>query len=119
MQPILDRFVPARSAFRPKSRIELFACRLAQKLGEPQAASHFISLAGNYSEAQLILAYHRAVLAETDQDLAKRFHDELRRSHPGESSNSRSANLISIRVERRAVAVAVFRGDYLEYTQVR
>jgi len=97
----------------------LFACRLAQKLGEPQTAGHFISLAGNHSEAQLILAYHRAVLAGKDQDLAKRFHDELRRNRPGDSSNNRSANLISVRVERRAVAVAVFRGDYLEYTQAR
>jgi hypothetical protein len=119
MNLILDRFVPSKPAFRPKTQTELFALRLARKLGEAPAARHFVSLAGNYSETQLLNAYHRTLHAEPAGDLARRFHLELQQIHANGSSNGQSTNLMAVRVERRSVAVVIFHGTHSEYTQVR
>ena len=43
---------------------------------------------------------------------------ELERGHSN-SNHDHRINLISIRVERRAVAVAIFHGEHLEYTDSR
>ncbi len=51
-------------------------------------------------------------------DKGRRFHVELERSHSN-GHNGNEVRLVSIRVERRAVAVAIFNGDHLEYTDSR
>ncbi len=117
MTPILDRYGPKLSAFRPKTSADLFALCLARKLNDTPAASHYVELITQYSEAELLTAFRRAIHSGA-RDLGRSFHVELRHSS-GNGSTGHSWDLASIRVERRAVAVAVFAGDHLSYTQVR
>jgi hypothetical protein len=114
MTSILDKFKVANTGFVPKTVQELFALRLAQKLGDVAAAVHYAQLAAEHSEPRLLVAYHRAIRNHPGGDLGRLFHEELERISPN-VQNGFSPNLISIRVERRAVAGAIFRGDHLEY----
>jgi hypothetical protein len=118
MKSLFDKFVPATDGFRPETAAELFALRLAQKLGEAQAVRHFVTLAANYSQAQLLCAYRRTLRGNGNEDRGKRFHAELERLHAN-GNHDRHSSLISIRVERRAVAAAVFRDERLEYADGR
>ena len=118
MTHILDKFIPVGTVFRPETVSELFALRLAQKLGDAPAARHYLALADNYTEAQLLSAYRRTVRAAGNGDRGKRFHVELERIHSN-GNHDHCTSLISIRVERRAVAAAIFHGDHLEYTDSR
>jgi hypothetical protein len=119
MTIILDQFRRAASPYRPKTHAELLALRLAQKLGEAPSAERYASLLSQYSDGQLLTAYHRAVSAAPDVDRARRFHVELGRTHQNSTHNGKGYKLLAIRVERRAVAAAVFCGDHIEFTQVR
>ena len=126
MKPILDRFTPSKSAsstFRPSTRQELFTLRIAARLNDAVAASHYAVLLSEYSEGQMICALRRTLKSSSGGNLAKSFHVELSRSHGngsyGNSSNGKCSRLIAVRVERRSVAVAVFFGDHLEYADVR
>ena len=126
MNPILDRFTPSKpasSTFRPSSRQELFALRVAAKLNDAVAANHYAVLLSECSEGQMLCALRHALKSSSGANLAKNFHMELRRFHGngshGNGSNGKSARLIAVRVERRSVAVAVFYGDHLEYADVR
>lgn len=120
MTSILERFaapsIPA--VFRPKTVTGLFALRLAQKLNDASAVAHYVSLTERCSEAQLLAAFRRTTRSGVRRDLGRQFHWELERIN-GSSANGRPANLIAIRVERRAIAAAIFYNDQLEYTQVR
>ena len=121
MKPILDRFTqstPASFTFRPGTRQDLFALRLAVKLNDAAAASHYATLLADYSEGQMLAALRRALKSSSGANLAKSFHVELSRSY-GNGSNGKFAKLIAVRVERRSVAVAIFFGDHLEYADVR
>jgi hypothetical protein len=118
MQSFFDKFIPTSSSFRPRTTTELFALRLAQKLDDAPAVGHYVTLAGNHPEPQLLCAYRRTLRANGNGDLGRVFHRELERTHAN-GSHDRNARLISIRVERRAVAAAVFHGDHLEYTDSR
>src|SRR6266446_5437531 len=113
---ILDRFGPKLSAFRPKTVADLFALRLAQKLNDAPATIHYAELMNQYSEAELLTAFRRAVHSGA-RDLGRCFHVELHHSS-GDGGNGHNFQLASIRVERRAVAVAIFSGEHLSYTQV-
>jgi hypothetical protein len=121
MTGILDRLGhPAasfpRTSFQPKTEMEYFALRLAQKLGEPAAAIHFVELSDRYSPSQLLCAYRRAEKAnDPSTTLATRFHSELKGLN-GKSVNGLShPRLAAIRIERRTVVVVIFKGDQLEY----
>ncbi len=118
MNRILDQFIPVASAFQPNTAGEVFSLRLAQKLGDAQAARHYVSLADSHSEGQIMSAYRRTLRAGGNGDLGRRFHVELERIHSNGNHNHNS-RLIAIRVERRAVAAAIFHGDHLEYTDAR
>jgi len=118
MQSILDKFRPQSSAFRPANPQEVFALRLAQKLGEATAVHHYVSLSGEYSPTQLLCAYRRAVRAFGNGQRGQRFHKELERIQSNGNHNN-AASLIAVRIERRAVAAAIFHGDHLEYTDAR
>ena len=118
MNPILDQFTPTATAFRPKKVGELFALRLAQKLRDAPAVRHYLSLADRYSEAQLISVYRRTMRAGGNEDRGRRFHVELERIHSN-GNHVHPASMISVRVERRAIAAAIFHGDHLEYADAR
>ncbi len=118
MTPILDQFIRSGTPFRPKTMADLFALRLAHKLNDAEAVRHYAQLATQYSEGELLAAFRRAVNSGISADLGRRFHVELRHSG-GNGPNFRTSHTAAIRVERRAVAVAIFSGDQLSYTQVR
>ncbi len=118
MNHILDRFHPPTTVFRPKTATQVFAFRLAQKLDDARAAAHYVSLADTYSETQLLVAYRRTLRLGVTIDKGRRFHVELERSHSN-GHNGHEVRLISVRVERRAIAVAIFIGDHLEHSDSR
>jgi hypothetical protein len=118
MKSLLDRYIPATTAFRPSMASELFALRLAQKLDDAPAVRHYASLVDSCSQGQLLCAYRRAMRATGNEALGRRFHVELDRIHSN-GNHDRQGSLISIRVERRAVAAAIFNGDHLEYADAR
>jgi hypothetical protein len=118
MKSLLDKFIPAIAPFLPTTATDLFALRLAQKLNDAAAVRHYVTLADTHSESQLLCAYRRTLRTPGNGDLGRRFHLELQHAHTN-GSNDRSAKLISIRVERRAVAACIFHGHQLEYTDSR
>ncbi len=100
--------------FRPSTTHEFLALRLAQRLGEGSIAQHYADLAEQYSEGQLLIAYRRALTGHFD--VARRFHAELEpleNRHFGTESRGR---LAAIRIDRRAVAVAILNGEHLHHT---
>src|SRR5580693_7674836 len=118
MTPILDRFLPATTAFQPTTLEELFGLRLAHKLDDAQAFRHYVSLTDSHPQGQLLWAYRRAKRAGGHADLGRRFQVELDRTHSN-GYCSTDTNQISIRIERRTVAVAIFHGSHLEYSDSR
>lgn len=125
---ILDRVTvrPPQSRFRPITQRALFVLHLARKLGEPEAAEHYAELARQHSDETLLLAYRRTLNhGHPSRDLARSFHVELatareqdpRQRQDGEGN--RLGNLLAIKVERRAVAAAVFVGDKLDHHDAR
>jgi hypothetical protein len=119
MTSILDQFRRSSSPYRPKTHAEFLALRLAHKLGDAPAAARYADLLAEYSEGQLLTAYHRTFASGGHPDTSSRFHVELGRTHSGVMHHNKDYKLLAIRVERRAVAAAVFYGDHLEFTQVR
>jgi hypothetical protein len=118
MHNILDRFVLPATSFQPKTLSEFFASHLARKLNDAAAIRHYVSLADNHSEGQLLCAYRRAKRTEGNVDLARRFNLELERTHLGDYHDSHF-DQISIRIERRTVSAAIFQNGHLEYSDAR
>jgi hypothetical protein len=123
MQPIsiLDHVSAQRAIsarFRPKSPAEVLTLRLSQRLGDAASAAHYASLLARYSEAQVLLAYRRTQESGIVQVPGRHFHKELL-AIPASASDDHNAKLLALRLERRAIAAALFSGDRLEYTQVR
>jgi hypothetical protein len=105
--------------FAPASPEEYFALCLARRLGEPEAAGHYATLASQYSQSKLLCAYRRAASAGPHGERPARvFHDYLAASGANGSSGVPHPRLLAVRVERRAVAVAVFSGVHLEGRRV-
>src|SRR5437879_3465273 len=118
MKYLLDKFGPTTSDFKPKRSTDLFALRLAQKLDDRAAVNHYVLLADNYSEAQLLCAYRRTMRNNVNGDRGRLFHLELKRVS-SDTNGYPHNSLISIRVERRTVAAAIFNGDHIEYADAR
>src|SRR2546423_1584965 len=97
------------SQFRPSSPDEYFALRLACLLGEPEAAPHYAMLTSQYSQPRLLCAYHRAVtMAQRGERPARVFHNYLSANGVNGGNGVAHPRLLAVRIERRAVAVAVF-----------
>ena len=119
MTNILDQVArsSARSQygqFQPSTTHEFFALRLADHLGEASIARHYADLAEQYSEGQLLEAYRRALISHVD--VARRFHTELKPIKSRKCGAESRGRLAAIRIDRRAVAVAIFNGDHLQHT---
>jgi hypothetical protein len=119
---ILDRV--AKSAansrygyFRPATAQEFFALRLAAKLGDAGAAQHYVELADTASQSQLLAAYGRTLLTNTD--LARRFHLELESLKNRNRADHEVTPLAAVRIERRAVGFAILRDDHLMHVEAR
>ena len=118
MTNILDQVARSSSAarygqFQPSDQREYFALRLAQKFDDAAAARHYAELLEHYSEAQLLAAYRRAKAAGSHLDPARSFHLELKRLEGRTGDGPAMRRLAAIRIERRAVAVAILEGDHL------
>jgi hypothetical protein len=118
MTNILDHVARSASSaqynqFEPCDQQEYFALRLAQKLGDSSAARHYAELLDHYSRAQFLTAYRRSNAATPHLDPARSFHLQLERmeGHIGDDPPIRL--LLAIRIERRAVAVAILEGEHL------
>lgn len=118
MTSLLDQFIPTATAFRPSTARELFALRLAQKLNDSAAVRHYVDLAETYSEGQILCAYRRTGRAHPNPDPGRHFHLELQKSR-GNGHRHGAGTLLSIRVERRTVAIVIFDGEHIEYTDAR
>jgi hypothetical protein len=86
---------------------------LAQKLDDAVAARHYAELLEHYSDAQLLTAYRRAKAAGSHSDPARSFHQELKRLEGREGDDLPTRRLVAIRIERRAVAIAILEGEHL------
>jgi hypothetical protein len=122
MKNILDQV--ARSAFRasygqfrPATTQEFFALRLAARLGEASSARHFVELAESYSEGQLLVAYRRSISSHLD--IARRFHAELEPLKGNSCHAASRSRLCAIRIERRAIAIAILDEDRLQLVDAR
>lgn len=123
MSNILDQIAAAGrfSEFRPKNLREFFALRLADKLGDAGAVRHYLDLAEEHTEPGLLAAYRRMISRLNGyDDQARRFHVELKRGNGhANGSGGYPGKLAALKIERRSVALAVFQGDHLDYTQIR
>jgi hypothetical protein len=116
---ILNRFAKSlHSSFQPSSPDEYVALRLAHHLGEPEAAGHYALLASQYSQATLLCCYRRAIDDKSGKLATRIFHDHLSAIGTNERHGIAHPRLVSARIERRAVAVAVFSGIHLEGRRV-
>ena len=118
MTNILDQVARSSSSarysqFQPSDQEEYFALRLAQKLDDAEAANHYVELVGRYSQAQLLTAFRRAKAVGSHSDPARSFHAELKRLEGRTGDDSPIRRLAAIRIERRAVAVAILEGEHL------
>jgi hypothetical protein len=120
MTNILNQFAKSlHSRYRPVSPDEYFALRLARLFGEPEAAAHYATLASQYPQKKLLCAYNRAIAEKPrEHNPAQAFHKHLTALSTHGSSGGPHPRLLSVRVERRAVAVAVFAGLHLEGRRV-
>ena len=116
---LLDRFVTSPvQIFRPSNIGELFSFRLAQKLNDLPAVHHYVRLLEHYSQDLMVCAYRRVTRSANHLDLGKLFLHELNRLPP-KGYGRHQSRLLSIRIERRTVAAAVFAGEHLEFTDAR
>jgi hypothetical protein len=102
--------------FRPSTTNEFLALRLADHLADGSIAQHYADLAKQYSAGQLLEAYRRALMSHVD--LARRFHMELEPLKSRKCGSESRGKLAAIRIDRRAVAVAILNGDHLHHTDV-
>lgn len=59
MNHILDQVGAQRKTFQPKSALEYFALRLAQKLGDAPLVEHYLLLADRHGQQTMLDAYQR------------------------------------------------------------
>src|ERR1017187_3949055 len=117
MTNILDQVARSSSSarygqFHPSDQREYFALRLAQKLDDAAAAHHYAGLLDNYSEDQLLVAYRRAKAVASPPEPAPIFHLDVKRLEASSGNGPSFRSLPAIRIERRAVAVAILEGDH-------
>jgi len=118
MTNILDQVARSSSSarysqFQPSDQSEYFALRLAQKLEDTAAARHYAELLDHYSQAQVLTAYRRAKSTRSHLDRARSFHLELKRLEGRTAESPAIRRLAAIRIERRAIAVAILEGEHL------
>lgn len=122
MIDILERIARRSSAatltsqFLPTTPSEFLASRIADHLNDRRAVRHYVDLAQLYGDPAILTAYRRTRDRGVHSDPGRSFHLELERLTPkggGDHSTNRR-RLAAIRIERRAVAVALFSGEELD-----
>ena len=105
------------SDFHPGTTQEYFALQLAIKLKDVGSARHYAELADQLSDGQLLAAYGRAL--HSPANIARRFHVELESLGGRRIDLSWGGCVIAVRIERRAVAIAILRGEHVVYADAR
>lgn len=119
MVGILDQIQKSTAHLAPRSVEEFVGLQLAKRLHDEGWTRSYLVLASRHPLPTIVAAYHatrRAAVAP--QSLREYFHASLERQHCPDTRMRRTP-LISFRIDRRAVAVAVFVGMSHEYSQVR
>jgi hypothetical protein len=111
---ILDQIEQSRSrGFVPESPDEFLALRLAVRLGEPEAAQHYLMLVSQYPQEFILGSYRWAKRRQgSGRPLGKLFHEAI--SQQTASLRPQIQRTVAIAVERRHVSGAVFLGAHLE-----
>lgn len=78
MTNILDQVARARRDFRPETTQEFFALQLARKLDDAASVRSYVELVERFSEDVLLRVYRAALDNGLGEDIAERFHIELR-----------------------------------------
>lgn len=115
---ILEQVAKTYNRFCPMSASDFFALCLAHRLDDKDAATHYAALVSQVGQGSLLVAYTRAKKHQGGgESLSKRFHLELENISGG--SVDAPGNLLSLRIERRTIAAAVFIGMRLDFTNSR
>ena len=105
-----------RSQFLPETPSEFLALRLAARLHDHAAVRHYVALSERYGESRLLTAYRRVRENGSHADLGRAFVGEVERLAQRNTAGIQitTRRLAAIRIERRAVAVAILSGDHLD-----
>ena len=122
MSNILDQVARRSSAatltsqFLPTTPSEFLASRIATYLNDGPAVRHYLELAQLYGDRAILTAYRRIRDHGVQINPGRNFHVELERLTPkgGDDHSTNRRRLAAIRIERRAVAVALFSGEELD-----
>jgi len=102
--------------YRPASPQHFLALRLAVGLNDARAVQHYVELCDRHSTGSLVAAY-RAAMQGGSCNPSRSFHTALEKV--GKNGNDvPKRDLAAIRIERRAIAVAIFSGDNLKYPPI-
>jgi hypothetical protein len=107
-----------QSGFVPSRPEDYFALRLARGLGDEQAAAHYALLTAEHSFACLLAAYGSAISKTPRETAAARFHQILKVDSHINGNGLSHSRLLAVKIERRAIAAALFSGFHLEGRQV-
>ncbi len=120
MTNILEQVARSSSAafkteFLPATTSEFLVLRLASRLDDTAAVQHYLELLQQYGESTLLTAYRRIRDLSGIHDVARAFHLEMNRLTPGRGhAVGNNRRLAAIRIERRAIAIALFSGENLD-----
>src|SRR4051794_7901232 len=121
MTGILDQVGGFRSRdfkqhYRPATTAHFVALRLADHLNDLDAVRHYVDLCDRHSVEQLLAAY-RVVVGKGTGQMGRRF--QLALASIGTNAESASNRQVAaIRIERRAIAIAILSGDRLIYPPI-
>jgi hypothetical protein len=105
-----------RSQFLPETPSEFLALRLAARLNDHAAVRHYVALSERYGDRHLLTAYRRVRESGCHIDPGRAFLREMERLVQRNMGDIEidARRLAAIRIERRAVAVAILSGDHLD-----
>ena len=105
-----------RSQFLPETPSQFLALRLAVRMNDSAAVGHYVALSERYGDYRLLTAYRRVREAGCHTDLGRAFLRELERLAQRNTGSLEidTRRLAAIRIERRAVAVAILSGEHLD-----
>lgn len=105
-----------RTQFLPETPSQFLALRLAVRMNDSAAVRHYVGLAERFGDQRLLTAYCRVREAGHHTDLGRAFLGELERLAQRNTGtiDIETRRLAAIRIERRAVAVAILSGEGLD-----
>ena len=105
-----------RSQFLPETPSEFLALRLTARLHDQAAVRHYVALSERYGDGHLLTAYRRVRESGYHADPGRAFLGEMERLAHRDVGDIEinTRRLAAIRIERRAVAVAILSGEHVD-----